>query len=73
MLLSISSEFGIKFKPEQTANMMLSTVLSYGILVASAGKLMKARIDSLFYSLLVMSALLMTSVFYAIKMMRRED
>ncbi len=51
--------------------MMFSTVLSYGILVALAGKLMKLSIDNLFYSLLVMGVGLLLAVFYAIKMMRR--
>jgi len=51
--------------------MMLSTVLSYGILVAMVGRLMKKNINGLFYSLFGMSLMLCITVFYALYLMRR--
>jgi hypothetical protein len=59
LLLSLPNQYGIVFKPDQTANIMMWTLLAYGILTGLSGWLMKAEPVLLIYWLLLMSGVLL--------------
>ena len=68
-MLSVPYEYGIKFKKEQTTNILLSTIPSTGFLVTPTGELMKFNISYMFFSLILMGIILMGLVFSIFKIM----
>lgn len=55
LMLAIPIEFNIRFRPDQVANMMISTLLSFGLLAGLTGVLMEYSINNLFYSLIMIN------------------
>ena len=59
LALVVSSEYGVSFKPGQSANMMTATVFSSGCLTGLTGILMKYDTQLLFYAVLAIAACLL--------------
>ncbi len=65
LVLSISTEFNIKMRPEQISNLLIAPIISSGFNSTITGMLMHHNIGALFYSLLVSSlALWVDSVLF---------
>ena len=69
LILVVSTEYGIALKPEQTANMVVATVFSSGLLTGLTGILMHSNIELLFYSLMIMSAILLVIMLMIFKLL----
>jgi hypothetical protein len=72
LLLSVSGEFGIRFQPDQIANMMIASNLSAGLVTTLTGKLMAYKIELLFYWLAVMSVWLGLNSLFMFRQMAKE-
>lgn len=68
-MLSVPYEFGLKFRKEQTTNILLGTVLSSGLLTSPTGSLMRLDIKNLFLSVLAMSVALLFLLLYIFRLM----
>lgn len=71
LTLVVSSEYGISFRPGQTANMMTATVFSSGCLTGLTGIMMKYNTNLLFFGVLVISGCLLATFLRIIIVMRR--
>lgn len=72
LMMLLPSEYGISFKPAQTANILVWTVFSSGFLSGLTGTLMRHNIQLLFYSLITMSTILLCVVLAIIRQMKKE-
>ena len=58
LLISLPTEFGVRFRPDEIATIMMTAVLSSEVLPSVVGVLMGHNIDYLFVWLLILSGLL---------------
>lgn len=72
LMLSIPAEYGLKFRPEQIANIMVAAHLSSGVISAITGQIMSWKIDLLFYWLTVMSIWLCINSLIIFEKMEKE-
>jgi fucose permease len=73
LIMLLPSEYGMAFRPEQTANIMMGTVFSSGFLTGLTGTLMTYDIQLLFYSLLTMSGTLLILIVLIMSQLKKES
>ena len=71
MMLSIPSEFGLKFKPEQISTIMFLPSFSFMFITSSVGYLMSSHIDYLLYSLALISVILWVDIRWKLELIKK--
>lgn len=73
LIMSVSSEYSIKFKPEQMSNLLLSPILSSGFSTGVTGALMSFKVGLLFCTISVMSVCLWVTSMVFLRVMSSES
>lgn len=73
LLLSISTEYKIRFRPEQLSIMMIAPSFSSLFVAGLTGELMKLNMGFLFYSLAITSGILWLDSMWFFGMLEKES